>query len=142
MNIREALSAVYETHGSLTTDLVIAEAKANRSEAGKSLHDRLEWDDTVAGEQFRHVQAAALIRSVKVVYAEATEMEAARSVRGFHVIRGPQGNVYEPLERVANDEFTSQLLLREMQREWRAMHRRWAHFEEFIRMIREDLDAA
>jgi len=140
VTLREALQAIHDKNGYLTPQLVVDEARANRSNAGKLLHDRLEWDNSAAGEAWRRSQAQELIRSVRVVYKPATETEAARSVRGFHAVTGPHGQAYEPLERVTEDEFTRTLVLRDMEREWIAMKRRYEHFSEFLVMVRADVE--
>jgi len=135
MSLRDELQRIYDQHGQLTPALVVTEAR----DEGHPLHARFEWDDGVAAEKYRQVQAQELIRSVKVVYREATEKEAARTVRGFHAVRRETGHVYEPVEKVAEDQFTRSLVLRDMEREWRALHRRYAHFKEFVDMVRSDL---
>lgn len=142
LSLREALEAIYARRGELTPALVVDEARANRSNAGRFLRSRLEWDDKVAGEAYRREQAAELIRSVKVTYREATETEVARQVRGFHSVRTPDGMTYKPLMDVVEDEFSRQLVLADMQREWKALHRRYSHFEEFVRLVRADIEAA
>lgn len=140
MTLREALDAIRDKEGMLTPQLVVDEARANRSNAGKLLHSRLEWDDSAAGEAWRRTQAQELIRSVRVVYKEATEVEAARSVRGFHAVTRPDGHVYEPLDDVVQDEFTRNLVLRDMEREWKALKRRYENFAEFAVMVSRDLE--
>lgn len=140
MTLREALQVIRDKNGYLTPQLVVDEARANRSTAGKFLHSRLEWDNTAAGEAWRRTQAQELIRSVRVVYKPATDKEAARSVRGFHAIARADGHVYEPLDVVVEDEFTRTLVLRDMEREWVALKRRYEHFAEFLSMVRADLD--
>ena len=114
MNLREALDAIHERHGKLTPELVVAEARANRSTVGKYLHSKFEWDDRKAGEKWRQTQAAELIRSARVVYREATEDEEARSVRAFHAVRGTDGNSYEPIAEIVEDELSRRILLKDM----------------------------
>jgi hypothetical protein len=140
MTLREALAAVREKHGSLTPQAVVDEARANRSAAGKFLHGRLEWDDSAAAEAWRRTQAQELIRSLRVRYREPTETEEARSVRAYHAVPRPDGHVYEPLEVIEQDEFTRNLVLRDMEREWMALKRRYEHFVEFLDLVRGDLE--
>lgn len=142
MTTREALQDIYDRRGTLTPETVVAEAEAGRTNAGKHLRGHLEWDDAVAGPLYRALQAAKLIREQKIVYREATPQEKARHVRAFHSVRGPEGNSYEPVGEVLEDPFKRQLVLREMEREWRALKRRWEHLEEFAQMVRQDVDAA
>jgi len=140
MNLRDALQTIYERHGKLTPEIVVAEAKANQSGPGKFLHDKFEWDDRKAGEKWRQTQASELIRSARVVYREATEDEEARSVRAFHAIRHPEGNSYEPVADIAGDELSKKILLRDMERDWKALKRRYEHMREFFSMVQDDLD--
>lgn len=138
MNLRDLLQAIYDEHGKLTPAIVVDVARAE----DHPLHSRFEWDDAVAGEAWRRHQAHELIRSVRVVYKNADEKNPEKSVRAFHAIRNETGHVYEPLDRVVNDEFSRQLVLRDMEREWLALRRRYEQFAEFVEMVRRDLDAA
>jgi hypothetical protein len=139
MTLRDALNAVHKKHGMLTPQLVVDEARKARSSAGKLLHDRLEWDDSVAGEAFRRHQAQELIRSVKVTYRKADDADGEITVRAFHAVRNENGHVYEPVEKVVDDPFTSRLVLAEMEREWRQLKERYESFAEFTAMVRRDL---
>ncbi len=138
MNLREHLQSIYDKHGTLTPAIVLDEA---RDEA-HPLHSRFEWDDSTAAEQWRRSQAQELIRSVKVVYREATDKDPARSVRAFHAVRREDGHVYEPVSKVVEDPFTKRLLMADMEREWKALKRRYEQFAEFADMVRQDLEEA
>lgn len=138
MNLRDQLLAIREKHGRLDPHLVIEEAR----EETHPLHSRFEWDDSVAGEAWRRSQAHELIRSVRLVYREATEQEAARSVRAFHAVRREDGHTYEPAEKVIEDPFTKRLVLADMEREWKALKRRYETFAEFADMVRRDIEEA
>lgn len=138
MSLRDQLQAIYDSHGNLTPAIVVDEA---RDEA-HPLHDRFEWDNIVAGEAWRKRQAHELIRSVKVVYRPATDSEGERSVRAFHAVPSDDGDDrywYEPADKVALDSATRELLVREMQRDWQELKRRWAYFQEFVGMVLADL---
>lgn len=136
MNLRDHLQAVYNRHGQLTPALVVQEATPE----DHPLHSRFTWDNNVAADAYRRVQAQELIRSVKVIYREADETEPARSVRGWHAVRRETGHVYEPAEKVIEDEFTKRLVLNDMRREWLALKRRYERFAEFADLVRRDLD--
>jgi hypothetical protein len=137
MTLREALQAVYDKHNKLTPDLVVEEARQNSSEAGKILHSRLEWDNEKAGEAWRREQASQLIR---VAYATYKNEEGEnKKIRAFHSVPSEKGHVYEPLEKIKTDEFTRNLVLQQMEREWRAMYDRYRDFAEFVEMIKKDL---
>lgn len=138
-NLRDQLKSIYETHGALTPKLVVDEAR----DAEHPLHARFEWDDAVAGPKYREVQAAELIRSVRIKYTPKGSDEE-RDVRFFASIPRPEGSTYVPVEDVADDPFARELLLRQAEREWKAMRRRYAHLDEFLELVRSTLgeDAA
>ena len=101
-----------------------------------------EWDDKIAGEQFRRVQARELIRSVKWIYKPADEDSDEESVRAFHAIRDEEGYAYDPVEEIIEDPLRTKMLLADMEREWQTLKRRYAQFEEFWRLVRGDADEA
>ena len=135
MSLRDHLQTVYERHGTLTPALLVDEARPETH----PLHGKFEWDDAIAGEAYRRDQAAQLIRSVRIVYREADEHEAARTVRAYHAIRDESGTAYRPNDEVVASPFLTELLLRDMEREWKQLKRRWAHFSEFAEMVRGDV---
>lgn len=97
------------------------------------LHSRFEWDDSVAGEGYRRIQAAELIRSVRVVYAESAEGEPRR-VRAWSALpdRGPG---YAPTEEIMHDPLASKVLLRQAERELKIFERKYGHLREFRDLI-------
>lgn len=132
MSLRDHLQGIYDQHSKLTAELVVSLA----TDEAHPLHSRFEWDDTVAGPKYREVQAADLIRSVKVVYREATETEPARSTRAWVATRSPDTpHGYEPIEKVAADPLLRAMTLRQMERDVRDLKRRYSEFDEFWRML-------
>jgi hypothetical protein len=136
--LRGQLTAISDQHGGLTPALVVSEAR----DPEHPLHARFEWDNELAGEEWRREQARDLIRSVRVVWREATETEQERSVRAFHSVKTPDGHVYRPVEEVTQDPFQLKILMKDMEREWRQLQRRYADFEQFTAMVRRDIEAA
>lgn len=136
-DLRGQLQEIYDRHGRLTPAVVVEEARPEES----PLHHELEWDDAVAGDEYRLIQAHRLIQRARIVYRTASNGERS-TVRAFHAVRGPQGYAYEPAEKVAADPFMARLVLADMEREWRAFRRRYEKFEEFWQMIRGDLGEA
>lgn len=134
MTLKEQLEQIYHSHGTLTPDVVVLEAK----HPDHPLHSRFNWDDKTAAHEHRLSQAAELIRSVKVRFREATETEGPRFVRAFHSLPSDEGRTYEPLEAVLADPFKMKLLMQEMSRDWMAMKRRYSDFAEFWQMVKED----
>ena len=128
---------IREKHGQLVPDLVVREAEP----VDHPLHDRFEWDDAVAGPAYRRAQAHELIQSVRVVYRPADDVSPERTVRAFHAVRAESGAyVYETAEGVVRDPVAAAVLLRDMEREWQALKRRFEQFAEFREMVRRDLD--
>jgi hypothetical protein len=127
-DLRALLTQVRHDKGKLTATTLVAAAKP----ATHPLHDRFEWNDKVAGQKYRLVQAAELIRSVKFRYVDEPE---PREVNVFHSLpRTNGGREYVPVEEVVEDEFSRQLVLREMRREWLAFKRRYEHLAEFAEL--------
>ena len=52
------------------------------------------------------------------------------------------GYVYQPVDEVAKDEIATEIVQREMEREWRQLQERYGHFVEFIELVRGSLEAA
>jgi hypothetical protein len=137
MSLRDQLQAIYDEQGKLTPQLVVDTA---RDEA-HPLHARFEWDDEVAGEAYRKVQAQQLIRSVRVV-REVPAEEEETAVRAFHSVPRPDGPTYVPVEEVAQDEFVRELVIRQAEREWKQLLRRYRHLTEFLGVVRKDIEGA
>src|SRR5215207_3908418 len=131
MDLRDQLQQLYDANQRLTPALVLAEAENPDS----PLHALFEWRNDEAAEKWRLHQAQQLIRSVKVVYKPATGTDPAKSIRAWHAIRDESGHHYEPAEQIALDPFTRKLLMSDMEREFLQPQRRWAHFEEFWRLL-------
>lgn len=134
-SLRDSLQAIYNDRGMLTPELVVDEA---RDEA-HPLHARFEWDNAVAGEAWRREQAAQLIRSVRVKYAETSS--GPRDVRAF--VAMPQADSrsqqYEPVESVLADPIQRAILLRDMEREWKTFKARYSHMAEFAALISQSM---
>lgn len=130
-SLREQLQAVRAERGSLTPETVVEAARPE----SHPLHSRFEWDDSVAGHEYRKVQAAELIRSVRVTYGKESDGQP-KSVRAFVPVRGesPQ-SVYEPIEEVMQDDFSRRLVLQQCRREWLTFERKFGHLEEFASIV-------
>lgn len=133
-NLRESLTRVYVERGELTPRSVVDDARPPEAD----LHHRFEWDDSIAGEEYRLVQARELIRSVRITYTPPDTVEP-RSVRAFSSVRGqdPDHQGYRPTEDVLQDDFSRKLLLKQCQREIADLQRRYGHLSEFAQMLRE-----
>lgn len=136
MSLRDELQAIYDQHGQLTPDLVVQVARPEDHPLHTQVFDR---EPNEAAEAWYRERAHDLIQSVKVVYRKATDDRPEGAVRAWHAVRAEAGYVYEPVDRVVQDEFTRQLVLRDMEREWRQMLARYEQFEEFLEMVAADV---
>lgn len=134
--LRDQLQTIYDERGKLTPALVVETARA----ADHPLHERFEWDNEIAGEAYRRVQAAELIRSVRVRDTRGNDESDVRcKVRQFVSVQrsdDPERS-YEPVSDVLADPLRRAMLLREMERDWRLFKQRWSHMTEFAELIRK-----
>ena len=130
--VQGILQSLYEQNLALTPEMVVDAARP----VDHPLHDRFEWDDRVAGEAYRRVQAAELIRSVKVAYGTDPQGREKR-VRAFVSVQPEESaqSVYRPTEEVVQDPLAYRMLLKEMERDWKRFRARYAHLQEFHDLI-------
>ena len=138
-DLREQLLDIRAQHGQLTPSIVVEEARHKTSPLHRLVFDKAPKD---AAETYYRQRAHELIRSCRIAYREATEDEAARSIRAFQAVRseGPNEYVYEPSDEIANDPLLTAMVLRNMEREWKQLHRRYGAFAEFIELVRRALE--
>lgn len=79
-----------QTLNEVTPENVLNKAR----DAETELHKCFEWDNTVAGEKYRLIQARDIIRHFVIVTPEKNEDEEPIKVRSYQVTT--QRNVYEP----------------------------------------------
>lgn len=141
-DLRTHLESIYRQHETLSPRLVVDAARP----ADHPLHNRFQWDDNKAGERYRLIQAAQLIRSVRVIFKENTETGEVSKVRAFvSTARNDRPSAYLPVEESAMDSFTHQLVLRDFERQILALKRQFGHLKEYQQMLRDhglDGDAA
>lgn len=133
-DLRSTLTDIYRARGELTPQLVVDEARPKDA----PLHDRFEWDNKVAGEAYRRVQAQQLIRSVRIEYTSEPAGER-KFIRGFHSLResgDTERDGYAPTEEIVQDELSTRILLRQCEREIADLKRKYGHLAEFAELIR------
>lgn len=138
--LRDHLQAIYDQHGRLTPALVRDVARPPSHPLHSQVFDK---DIGEAAEAYYLDRAHQLIASVKLVFVEPTEDSPGKEVRAWLAVRGegPNEFVYEPAEKVREDPLTRAIVLRDMERDWKALHLRYSEFVEFVEMVRSDLDA-
>ena len=88
--IRVRLAKILAVEGTLTPDAVLKDAKSPKS----PLHEEFEWDDSVAGHQYRVSQARDLIARVRVEIETTTrQIRVPAYVRDPDAATGEQGYV-------------------------------------------------
>ena len=134
-SLREELQRIYEDEGTLTAKVVVDSARPDDA----PLHSRFEWNDTVAGERFREVQAMELIRSVTITF-QPPAATTHTQVRVFHhVTTADSGPHYVPLSELAGDEFLSRQALANAQREWRNLYAKYEGLDGWLESVRRDV---
>ena len=136
--IGRVLQDIYAENGRLTPALVVDAARP----VGSPLHARFEWDDALAGPAYRLQQAAAVIRSVRVVREDDTDLEPIR-VRAFVHLPAVTGEdetddeaTYVPVEIVAGNAEMDAIARREMVRRINDLRRSYAHYAAFWEELR------
>lgn len=138
-SLRDQLEEVRRIAGKLTPPAVVAAARPIDS----TLHDRFEWDDTIAAEKYRHEQAAQLIRSVKVTYV--ADERGPRTVRSYLAVRADEDATtreYVPTEEVVTDPLMRRIVLRDMERDIAILKARYGHLEEFAEILLRETGVA
>lgn len=139
------LEEIYRRRGALSPELLVDEA----TDPGHPMHSQFEWDDTEAARQYRLVQAAQIIRNVKVTI---TPSEAAKPIRvrawvarqeltdvdvqsGEDVTAGQ----YIPVEVVAADPNLKTAWANTLIRDWKRLRKRADDAQWFLDYIAADL---
>lgn len=137
MSLRDLLQPIYQKHGYLDPELLVAEGTPERS----PLHHEFEWDNEIAGHRYRLSQAAEMIREVKRVIQPAAPEGPKRVIREYLAVPQDDGfsNRYEHIDDIKKDPIKVELLRRQMERDWQAFQARWAAYEEFWEMVRRDV---
>lgn len=126
------LTAIRAKRGALAPDIIVEEA----SDPAHPLHQRFDWDDSVAAHRWRLEQASHLIRVVKL-----PGTEDKTDLRAFVAVKREDSHkaVYVPTQEAMADEFTRRLVLRDMERDVIVLKRRYEHMREFAEVVRRHL---
>jgi hypothetical protein len=132
-DLKNILQGMHDS-GGLTPQRMVGTAR----DPEHPLHPEFEWDDEVAGENYRLVQARKLIRRVKIVY-RIDDLGRNVSVRAFVNVPTTHGlhRVYEPTEQVVLDPLKRRLILQEARRDWARFKAKYRHLDEFAEIINE-----
>jgi hypothetical protein len=140
MSVESVLRGIYEREGRLSPELLVQIAQPE----DHPLHQRFEWDDSVAGPLYRREQAAQIIRSARIVIEREAERPPV-SVRAF-VAREEMGlaespGEYVPVTEVVASDVMRTAWFRRLQEDWQRLKSRAAGSQEFAAMVLSDLRA-
>jgi hypothetical protein len=135
--VRDELARIAENNdGRLNPDTIVDAARSRKS----ILHDYFQWDDSVAGEQFRRAQAIVLIKKIRftiVLHDPETKQIGFKTVRQYQSRpsqRGPGGG-YEDIEDIMSDSEKRTELLQAAFAELSAFRRRYEDLEELSSVL-------
>lgn len=141
VSIHEELERIHDANGSLSPELIVEAARS----AYHPLHHAFTWDDSVAAHEYRLLQARAMIRRCYVqrelepshvvrvrAFVARSHVEAADPYR-------PAGE-YVPVQLVISSDVLKTQWFKQLERDWKALHRRAKDCAEFVSMVRGDLD--
>lgn len=116
------LKALYDEHGSLDPAVLVSWAAEHPESA---THAALEWDDTVAGHQYRLWQARTIITEVRVTYEDGrTEQVYVSPVES----RGKGG--YSALAEVMSDAERKKAFLAQALEEYQRVGEKYSRLKE------------
>lgn len=129
------LERLYAQHGELTPRIVVDAAR----EEDSPLHSQFEWDFELAAEHWLLEQASHLIRRARIRIVSAPEMPPL-NVRAFISQQTEdKRHVYRPYRIVTADAAMRQQALDDMERDWKALRRKWETYTEFWLLVQKDL---
>lgn len=133
MSLLTTLTQIHQEHGALTAALLVDLA----TDPTHPLHDRFDWDDTEAAHKWRLEQAGQLLRVVKF----RPDPTKPNDLRAFVAVKGKNSHraEYIPTQDALADDFTRRLVLADMEREWKALKRRYQHMAEFASLVAGDI---
>jgi polyhydroxyalkanoate synthesis regulator phasin len=113
--------------GKLTPEELV---NASRDEESP-LHGMFEWDDTIAAEKYREVQARKIIRSVEIVMTDSPVPQ-----RAFQTV---EHKTYRRIETVMGSEEMRRILLNNAKKELDAFRRKYSRLTE-LAMVFEAIE--
>lgn len=107
---------------------VVEKAKDKNSE----MHSIFEWDDSVAGEEYRKIQAGKMVRNLVIVRNDETEEKT--NVRYF-VSTGKRDSTYTPTRLVVRNQDAYEQLLERAYAELRAFKEKYSTLSELEEIL-------
>ena len=107
---------------------VVEKAKDENSE----MHSIFEWDDSIAGEEYRKIQAGRMVRNLVIVRNDETEEKT--NVRYF-VSTGKRDSTYTPTRLVIRNQDAYEQLLERAYAELRAFKEKYSTLSELEEIL-------
>lgn len=138
MNLRDELTKIYKQYGELTPKLVVEVARKK----DHPLHDAVyNCTPGEAASRYYLDRAHELIQSVKITYRDPKSSDRLEA-RYWHAVQQGNNHVYKPTDEIAEDPLLRQMILGNMEREWKDLHKRYKNFREFLDLVQRDLSNA
>ena len=141
MNLRDELLKIRDASGALTPEAVKEAARPKDHPLHSVIFDKPVKE---AAEAYYTARAHQVIRIARIRFP-TIDPQDRRTIRAFQAVRSSEGDtpqyVYEPTEEVVLDPVAMEMLLREMERDWRQLKTRYEHLEEFRAMVARELES-
>ncbi len=130
--IGEILQQLQDERGGLINQSdVVDEASTSEYEA---FRDYFEWDDEIAGEEYRFVQAGQLLRSV-IIVREDSPIEEEKTIRAFVNVQTSTARGYADIIAVMSDTDLRRQVVRRAFRELRAWRDKYEELMDFAEVF-------
>lgn len=103
--------------GELTSEKVLEEAKKEES----VIHNCFIWDDSIAGEKYRLMQASNMINNLTVVIKTSEETP----IKAYVKIKTEDKNNYQHIKTVVEDTNSYNYILNKMEKELENLRKRY-----------------
>lgn len=125
--IGDALGAITDEHDGVLKPHYVVDAARDPSH---SLHGFFEWEDHAAAEKWRHSQARAIIRAVRIVDVERDEPP-----RAFLSVNDKAGVSYRALGDVAGSLEMQLAVLKSAERDLKSFEHRYQQLSDICEVV-------
>lgn len=130
--VGKEFETIEEKHGFVNNKNVLSAARKKKS----PLHCCFEWDDNVASEKYRLVQAGQLIRSLKVVQQEEENVdEPVLGVRAYVSVEEEDDTHYVSIVKVMQTPDLKEQYLKKAHKEMVDWRKRYGDLKEFSKIF-------
>ncbi len=98
------------------------------------MHDCFEWDDSIAGNKYREIQAAKIIRLLVITKEDDDKKEEKTNIR-FFVSTGNNDNTYTPTRLIVRNQTAYEELLERAYAELRAFKAKYSNLKELDEIL-------